>query len=291
VVKDEQTGRLLMWFDVTYAHPGGLIERGISGATSQDGKHWTRLRENPLFLNGGAWPGALYDAEAPADHRFKMWYNVYPGREIKYAWSADGIAWQGHETVLLKGAQGEFDDLNVAAPSVLRGRDGEYMMYYDAGSSSVTERAGFPNNHYLALATSSDGEHWTKRGVALERGKDGDWDGGRIYNACVIYDADENHYEMWYAGRPRVSEMAGTTTGGVGYAVSLDGIKWVKSARNPDLPSSPDSLGLDRSVAAASVLKDENGYRMWFTGEDVIAYAELPLNAYQEEHDALRSGH
>jgi len=86
----------------------------------------------------------------------------------------------------------------------------------------------------------------------LTRGGAGAWDEGRVDNPCVIFDSQDEQYEMWYSGRD-----ADGHNGRTGYAVSTtDGISWTKDPDNP-LFNDPDEQGYaNHHTEVADVITD-----------------------------------
>ena len=72
------------------------------------------------------------------------------------------------------------------------------------------------SNWQVLYANSSNGMNWTKQGVVLSTGADGEYDDIYAYTPCVI---KTDEYEMWYTGRDGITEQ-------ILYANSSDGISW-----------------------------------------------------------------
>lgn len=93
----------------------------------------------------------------------------------------------------------------------------------------------------FGYAESTDGIHWRKCRLnpVLTQGRPGTWDGGWIYAAGVVKLDDEESdthvyagkpgasYHLFYTGQPSNNELS-CGVKRVGYAVSLDGIHWLK---------------------------------------------------------------
>jgi hypothetical protein len=226
----------------------------IGHATSPDGVTWTKDPANPVLERGapGEWDdrllfglGVVYDGS-----QFHMWYAGYGNQtEIYqggYATSPDGTVWTKHpdNPVLAPGPNGAWDDYWVYPHTVIL-EGGTYRMWY-GGDNGVVEQIGY--------AESTDGVTWTKRPhPVLEVGKlPGAWDSEVVGNPYVI--SDGATYQMWYTGSD------GSENGGIGYAVSSDGISWTKHAGNPVLSSSPQGFDFSTPVSF-----DGTTYNMWYT--------------------------
>lgn len=147
------------------------------------------------------------------------------------------------------GRSGEFDDTHIFAPCAAR-IDGRYLLWYSGSSNDVANRV-----FQLGLASGDDGRAFRKHAPnpvlsfadgrhsvltpALLRGPEG---------ACV---RENGRLRMWFA--------ATDFAGGRGLhtlheATSADGIEW-----------SDPSASLLENVYAPTILKEAEGYRMWYT--------------------------
>jgi pimeloyl-ACP methyl ester carboxylesterase len=98
-------------------------------------------------------------------------------------------------------------------------------------------------------------------------GSPGSWDDGGVQAPAVIQDGDT--LRMWYIGFGSISPLAS-----IGYAWSLDGMTWHRSAENPVL--SPTFLWEGTAIAPRCVIKENNEYKMWYVANlsgNVIGYA------------------
>lgn len=147
--------------------------------------------------------------------------------------------------VLDLGQSGQWDDMNVWAPTVVY-KDNTYMMWYCGGRNNQDIRIG--------LATSTDGTSWTRYGTnpVLNVGPSG-WDTFQVSRPSVLFNGSS--YCMWYSGDNGNS---------IGFATSIDGISWTKYSGNPVFSSG----------RYASVMFDGSIYKMWYEGYDyTIKYA------------------
>jgi len=165
-------------------------------ATSEDGSAWTKYAGNPImdvgssgsFDDGAVMPGTVI----VDDGLHRMWYmsaaettsaGDYDWR-IGFAESADGLSWTKHPTPVLEQGPG-WESWLVYAPSVLY--DGtSYHMWYTGHSGQHVA---------IGYAASADGIEWTKypRNPVLDiPGTFG------ASHANVLFNADNDTYEMWY---------------------------------------------------------------------------------------------
>jgi predicted GH43/DUF377 family glycosyl hydrolase len=229
--------------------------RDIGHATSPDGVDWTMDPANPVLTRGepGEWDdGLLFGAGVVHDGtQYHLWYSgvgaqtgTYQGG---YATSPDGTVWTKHpdNPVLKPGPAGAWDDGGVDPHTVIL-EDGVFRMWYTAGTAYVLLQTGY--------AESTDGVHWTKHPdnpvVAAGR-HPGAWDSVYVENAYVAFDGTT--YHMWYTG------WDGNEIGGIGYAVSGDGIEWMKHGDSWVFRSS------EGVTSNTPVYFDGSTFHMWYT--------------------------
>jgi hypothetical protein len=276
----------------------------IGLATSTDGLTFTRVAGSET---GGAVldNGAAGDFDSYLTYRpfvlkdgltWRMWYNgstepfnCPPGtlalnRRIGYAESADGVSWVKKNTgpgpggsVLPLGALNAIDEKQVGYVWVLK--DGaEYKMYYSANDNTNTWR--------VALATSTDGVHFTKQvgkqhgGSILDIGPAGSLDAACAYQPTVVKESDQL-YRMWYRACAVPGPFGGPSKGTIAYAESNDGRTWVKvpqpGASGEAVPigqaGSLDSSGL----TTPSVILDDTAWDMYYAGVDTTGQYRIGL--------------
>lgn len=179
-----------------------------------------------------------------------------PIREIKFE-KVRGPTESG--AVLDVGCKNAFDEYCVTCPSVVF--DGTlYRMWY---SSVYDPRMGYGG---IGLATSSDGVHWTRAndgepvlGVAAA----GAFDDGQLIAPDVHYDG--RIYRMWYTGSSLEISPFNVCYYRVGLATSNDGVHWQRANEGkPVLDLGPPGSYDDVQAATPAVLREGNGYRMWY---------------------------
>ena len=145
VIKDETTYK--MW----YTGMDNDGNYGLGYATSPDGIAWTKYNGNPVLTPGasGAWDhyGVLDPCVLKDGSTYRMWYFGKPEPSVDYigyATSSDGIDWtkDANNPVLEPGAEGEWDDFGVAAPSVILDGD-TFKMWYQGWQGTLPIRTGY----------------------------------------------------------------------------------------------------------------------------------------------------
>ncbi len=136
-----------MWYSTYYSGSDKSRRdrpRMTGFATSTDGVHWTKHKDNPIFLTGepGQWDD--YSAFQPTvfrqDGYFHMIYTGSHGSSEKdgtsyrwgYAWSKDGIHWtkSPDNPIFLPGPKGAWDGGKVASHEMYRTGPDTYNIYY-----------------------------------------------------------------------------------------------------------------------------------------------------------------
>ncbi len=162
-------------------------------------------------------------------------------------------------------AQGGFDRLNPGAPgswdewitsmSAIEQGDRVLVWYSGMRSSEGVLRIG--------LAISVDGGQTFTRhpdNPVLAEGEFGAFDDRGTTDPFVVHDAARSLYRMWYVAEGFLGASAS-----LGYAVSTDGVHWV---RHDGPVLRPEDVGL-ASLGNPSVLDGPDGLRMWIHGHPV----------------------
>ncbi len=119
------------------------------------------------------------------------------------------------------------DDDWAKDPSVIKVGD-TYFMYYTSANPWQDGGAGGKGEPRIDYATSPDGIKWTYQGLAIPKGKPGEWDEERP-QAPAKPILKNGVYYMYYAGKCAKSPVA------IGYATSTDLRHWIKNPGNPVL--------------------------------------------------------
>jgi predicted GH43/DUF377 family glycosyl hydrolase len=297
----------IQW-DAIYIDPGGMIYKdglfhmffnGINGfpasigvgyATSTDGYHWTRQVNEPILrasnLRGTHLIGNNLFVTSTLVEDDGTWVLYFytlsggtfngPGDIGRATASSPTGPWTiDPEPLLSPGASGEWDDVQVNGPNVLK-TDNGYIMYYDGHGSESTSRIG--------MATSSDGIHWTKYNdpattepafaesdPVLTVSSDG-WDSTRVIDPNVVQTSDG--WVMIYLATTGTGKFAGSDFS-FGTASSTDGIHWEKSAQNPILSNKERPQW--SATYLATLLHVEDTYYLYF---DFVSPSTKGTNVY-----------
>ena len=146
-----------------------------------------------------------------------------------------------------------YDYVGVNASSVIL--DGNTYKLWGIGLSTG-------NVPHFGMWTSADGKTWAEptgmsifnRSVTASA-----FDFGSIDAPWVIKDGAT--YKMWYSGKGQDNRWR------IGYATSTDGVTWSRgNSGNPVLDRGLIARFDGGGVAAPTVIKDGNTYKMWYTG-------------------------
>lgn len=154
--------------------------------------------------------------------------------------------------VLRTGPTGSWDEGLATFASVIKDVN-DFKMYYSGRTSNLEEGN-------IGLATSRDGKAFVKYhgNPVLRRGGPGSWDETIIWCPMVW---KEESYHMIYSGRNSRKTMQ------IGYATSVDGIHWMKSARNPVFN---DPTWAHDRTEGWGVIKIADSYLLWYNTLGII---------------------
>ncbi len=115
---------------------------------------------------------------------------------------------------------------------------------------------------YTVNAEAQTDWPWQHGKPVLTVGAAGAWDSKDIETGSVVLLNDT--YRLWYSG------FDGTHWK-IGYALSFDGISWIKYDGNPVLDTSLPSTWDDYGVYRPAVLHDGVKFHMWYTGFGAVS--------------------
>ncbi len=280
-----------MWYSDGTTH--------IGLATSGDGVQWAEFAGNPVAgLTNPHHCQVVYDSSGfgGTGVYYKIWYwdtaQLYSINAIRYAESADGVAWANDRAItgdIITGVcigicdwnRGSYGPVDVfynpnATNSGTSPFDYSYYMYFDGTTGGVED---------VGLAYSTDGTNWSLYGTepVLPLGAAGEWDSNYVGFGTVVKVSD-NDWRFWYSGGKL--EMG---DGGVGYATSADGISWAKQGQVAELVPALYAWTAKRSYTP-EVIYDPNRFsgngdpaffKMWRSGKSAssnyaVGYSIFP---------------
>lgn len=138
------------------------------------------------------------------------------------------------------------DPISLSYPWVTF-HEGIYKMWY--GSTITWQTDNGEMLHVIKYATSNDGHHWKKHGLAIPY-KLGV---AQAFSRPSII-IDNEGYHMWFSYRSGRGEKYR-----IGYSKSLDGVNWKNELRNPGIDVS--STGWDSEMICYPFIFDHRGRR------------------------------
>lgn len=163
------------------------------------------------------------------------------------------IVWTKYEgNPVLTYGPAAWDAARSFYPAIIK-EGGTYRMWY-TGTYLKNGVIGIDN---IGYATSSDGISWTKYEGNPILQEDTAWESSYLRKINVI--KDDSTYRMWYTAGDDNQRR-------IGYATSSDGVRWTKYENNPVLGLGAAGSWDAAMVEAPSVIKDDNLYRMWYSG-------------------------
>ncbi len=251
---DHHDGEYHMFYN-GFSNRNNPADPGIGHATSRNGLDFFRQSTDPVLdpwgwegFTGGPGTGiSPGNTIVEDDGTWVMYFSTFglngrsgSGLIGRATAPGPGGPWTFDEAPLLEpGATGEWDQLSIINPHVVKTADG-YLMWYDANMGDLDAK---PTRH-IGLATSNDGITWTKYDdpettdppfhvsdpVLMLSDVEDAWDSFRVYEPTVI--PTDDGFVMFY-GSDRRYENQLERTWEWGYATSSDGITWERSTANP----------------------------------------------------------
>ena len=273
--------RYHLFYDTVDANVAGYT---MAYAYSQDGLHWTRPdlgsaglpdAEAPNLLNipkgpAGSWNNQMMCSGGvlPLPDKWRLWVAGYRKdaegdlyAQMTLFESPDPIQWNMvvDRPVVPNGPEGTFDHGFTRVPCVIT-EDNTFRMYYTAGDGH--------GGWFIGYAESEDGLDWAKPRLGtceyagskdnnIVLGDDPARRESRVCHPWVF--KDDDIYRMYYS----VGVGGGYS---IGMATSTDGLHWVKNPEVEILRRGPKGSFDYWYAAIPKVVRDEHGYKMWYTG-------------------------
>jgi predicted GH43/DUF377 family glycosyl hydrolase len=279
-----EEGTIKMWYA-----SGHLEVSRIKAAWSNDGINWNNYNDgNPVLPLGelSEWDYAWQDTPEilKVDDTYYLFYYGDSTTRLLYsigtydsitcaiglAKSDDAENWtkSTFNPVFTKGDSIDFDGRWIESPTVIFNENiSQFYLWYSGMPWGLICKTG--------LAISDDAEIWLKHpnNPVVSVGPFF-YDFVGVYTPCVI--KSEDIYEMWYSAMPPVEESWDSLT--IAYAVSIDGINWLKYPGNPVYdrfypPFNPESDGVSTWAPEVIYIPDSNKYLMYYDGSNGINLA------------------
>jgi len=182
---------------------------------------------------------------------------------IHLATSIDGADWEQAGVVFAPEGVNHVNDPCVVVV------DGVLHMFYTLAGSGVTDAIG--------LATSPDGRTWSDRGAVFLPSPAPAWNSLLVGRPSVIHDGVRFH--LWYDGRKDLppgapdpdAPKSDTSRRFVGYATSVDGIRWDRGAE-PVFGEDAGGIHVFRSGDDFVMVFESRDGTQWATSFDGIAW-------------------
>ena len=267
----KEDGAYKMWFTMSDS-----THDQVAYATSDDGVHW---QNHGIVLRTGEYdkdfyrstkyttcqkPGrsdmwdCLHSGDPDVIKVKGMYYLYYSGCHevtgaggIGLATSTDGAQWSKYAGNPILKQGNSYDSYWLQTPSVIYD-NGTWKMWYSAKEEAQTPY----RQARIAYATSSDGFHWTRVGIALEKGSANAWDHVGVNNPTVVKYKEKYIMLYGHSGQD-----------GLGMALSDDGIHWEKYGRNPILKAG--AKGWDSRIISPYLLVDAADFKLYYGGGDI----------------------
>lgn len=222
-------------------------------AASDDGRQFERHAKEPVYRFGDGKHSVLTptllrrpDGSVLRENgKLRMWFSstwFAGGRgvhRLHESTSVDGVRWSTPSAPQMEG---------LYAPTIIKDEQ-QYKMWYTDVSVA---------DWVIRHATSDDGVKWEVHPepcLVIDQ----DWERSRLFYPTVL--KIDGVYCIWYG-----SYWAGrSSTTALGFAASLDGLKWHKHPENPVLRPDPERAWESHYVTSQSVIRlDDGSYRIWY---------------------------
>jgi beta-1,2-mannobiose phosphorylase / 1,2-beta-oligomannan phosphorylase len=198
----------------------GSISNGVAPLASESNSGWQKWGGNPVL--GGQY-GTCFDVCVLYETGiYKMWFSWRPPKSLALTESRDGIRWSSPEIVLGPNPVTGWEN-DVNRPVVVH-REDDYHMWY-TGQANGKSMIGY--------AKSSNGRKWERQSSNPVLESSVPWEGVAVMCPHVIWDEQKRMWRLWYSAGQQFEPNA------IGYATSVDGLRWGKYPANPVLTSEP----------------------------------------------------
>ena len=221
---------------------GWPAKAGVFYSTSENGRDWTRMTTEPLFMLSDIeyvpYTGLVTSALVDEDGRWSLYFYTIDGSDWPLPGGSIGRLtapeptgpWLAEENfLLLPGSEGSWDGFAVREPSVVQTDDG-YRMYYAGATQSRS---------MMGMATSEDGVSWTKyidpslidpafaesAPIFMGSGEQTSWDSSNVMQPRIQQSPDG-----WVMAYSAMRGLGNSSSRLHGFAISTDGVgDWIRS--------------------------------------------------------------
>ena len=211
--------------------------------------HFTKYGAAPVF--GDESTGTVFDAFVRRlnDGKLRMDVSWRPQKALAVTFSDDGINWSEPVITLSENpASGWEDRLNRNCVLYIPEQQ-RYLMWYTGQAEGRS---------YIGVAQSQDGVHFDRFRKDYILAPEADFEKESVMNPFVLY--ENGKFRMWYAAGETYEPNV------ICYAESDDGVHYVKHADNPIFTCAPENPYEQNRIGACDILKDEDGYLMFYIG-------------------------
>ena len=210
-------------------------------------------RPSPVF--GDQSTGTVFDAfvRTQPDGRLRMDVSWRPRESCAVTFSDDGIHWTDPVITLCPNRDSGWEQI-VNRNCVLPDPAGKgWLMWY---TGQVWEEGHGVSK--IGVARSVDGVRFGRFREGPVLVPEADFEKESVMNPFVLFDG--GRFRMWYAAGETYEPDV------ICYAESEDGINWKKYAGNPVFTANPAKEYEQARIGAVDILKEENGYLMFYIG-------------------------
>ena len=217
---------------------------------------WVKYPKNPVL---GGDLGTCFDISVLKEvDTYRMWFSWRPKKSIALVESKDGIQWSKPSIVLGPNEKTDWES-DINRPIILRNAEG-YQMWYTGQAKGRS---------WIGYATSPDGKTWQRMSDRPVLSSETSWEKVAVMCPHVVYDDKTKLYRMWYSGGDQYEPNA------IGYATSVDGLKWTKNQKNPIFRPEPNNSWEKDRVTACQVLRQGEWYLMFYIGFRDESHAQI----------------
>lgn len=178
--------------------------------------------------------------------------------------STDGVNFTNYK-LILSGVPDTWE--NIVNRGCIVKCDSTYKLYYTGQNNDKS---------CIGVAISRDGINYNRISSNPIIIPEKEYEGVSVMNPCVIYDAEQNCFKIWYSAGETFEPNV------ICYAESEDGIKWEKR-ENPVLEKGHNEWEKDR-VGGCQVIKHQGKYLIYYIGYQNIDIARI---CYGESDDGI----